>query len=123
MTQEEQARAMIRAIYEDGEAEINGRVYRFTKMTHKQRRKVFAFYTSVARDVERNDFSFLDSDRFAAVEDVINKSVTYNDSLLSVLGDTHWEKYPDDYLQFIPTALGVISYPFLAGADTGSRSE
>ena len=123
MTQEEQARNMIRAIYEDGEAEINGRVYRFTKMTHKQRRKVFAFYTSVSGDVARNDFSFLDSDRFGAVEDVINKSVTYNDSLLSVLGDAHWEKYPDDYLQFIPTALGVISYPFLAGADTGSRSE
>jgi len=113
------AREMFRAIFEDGEAEINGRIYRFTKMTHKGRRKVFAFYTKIGNQAERGDFSFLDSPEFEAVEKVIGDAVLFNDSRLTVIGDAHWEKYPDDYLTFVTTALGVISYPFLSGSATG----
>jgi len=121
MTPEEQKEAaleMIRAIYDDGEAEINGQVYKFTKMTHKQRRKVFAYFTKVANSVQHNDMSFLDSDEFAKVEAVIMGSVTYNDSLLDKLGDRHWELYPGDYVPFISVALQVISYPFLPANHT-----
>lgn len=118
----EAARAMMKAIYDDGSMEINKRVYRFTAMQHKQRRKVFAFYSHVMRQVQAGDFSFLDSPEFAPVEDVINNSIAFNDSLLSRIGDSHWEKYPEDYLQFIPVVMGVISYPFLSGALTGSKS-
>lgn len=115
----ERARAMIKAVYDDGEMEINGRKYRFTTMQHKKRRKVFAFYTRVMRDVQGGDFSFLDSPDFAPVEEVINNAITFNDSLLSKIGDAHWEKYPEDYLQFIPVVMGVIAYPFLSGSHTG----
>lgn len=117
--QAEQARALVKAVYDDGEAAINGRVYVFTKMQHKKRRKVFAFYTRVAGQIQANDFSFLDSSDFERVEQVINDAVTYNDSLLSRLGDSHWEKHPDDYLTFIGMALAVISYPFLPANPTG----
>ncbi|MBL1319594.1 MAG: hypothetical protein JKY80_01930 [Mariprofundaceae bacterium] len=117
-SQAEQAKEMIKGIYDDGLAEINGREYKFTVMTHKKRRKVFAFYTKIAAKLQGNDFSFLDSDEFEAVESVINDSVTFNDSLLSRLGDAHWEKHPDDYLAFIGVALSVISYPFIQGRDT-----
>jgi len=113
------ARAMFKAIFEDGEAEINGRIYRFTTMQHKQRRKVFAFYTRIGASAARGDFSFMDSPEFDAVEKVIGNAVLYNDSRLSVIGDAHWEKYPDDYLPFVTTALGVISYPFLSGTTIG----
>jgi hypothetical protein len=113
------AQAMFRDIFEDGEAEINGRKYRFTSMTHKKRRKVFAFYTKIAGRAESNDFSFLDSPEFEAVEAVINDTVLFNDSRLTVIGDSHWDKYPGDYMAFIVTALGVISYPFLSGSATG----
>lgn len=112
------ARAMIRAVFEDGEAEINDRKYCFTAMTHKKRRKVFAFYTKVAAQVERKDMSFIDTPEFEAVEAVVNDAVTYNDSLLSRLGDAHWEKYPNDYVTFIMTALPVISFPFFPADPT-----
>ena len=112
------AQEMICAVYGDQEAEINGRVYCFTKMTHKQRRKVFAFYTRVAKQVEANNFSFLDSPEFAPVEETINKTVTYEGSLLSVLGDAHWEEHAEDYLPFIGISLAAISYPFIAGSLT-----
>lgn len=117
--QENAARAMIKAIYEDGEAEINGRVYTFNKMTHKQRRKVFAYYTHVAAAVQSNDFSFLDTPAFEPVEDAINKAVSVKGSLLSKISDAHWLDYPEDYITFIGTAMGVISYPFLQGSSTG----
>jgi hypothetical protein len=111
--------AMFRAIFDDGEAEINGRAYKFTKMVHKARRRVFAFYSKVGTMAAQNDFSFLDWPEFETVEKVINDAVLFNDSRLSVLGDAHWDKYPDDYLMFISTAMGVISYPFLSGSVTG----
>ena len=117
--QAEQAREMIKAIYDDGEAEINGRKYRFTSMVHKKRRKVFSYYSHVAPQLEANDFSFLDSPEFEAVEEVINNTVMYNDSLLSRLGDAHWEKYPGDYLTLMGIALSVISYPFFPEGPTG----
>jgi len=123
MSDQQAAIAMIRAVHDDGVAEINGRSYKFLKMTHKQRRKVFSFYTRVANQVQRNDFSFLDMPEFEPVEAVVNKTVTYNDSLLSVIGDAHWEKYPDDYLMFVGTALAVISFPFLSANATSLTSE
>lgn len=117
--QEKQARDMIRQVFEDQEATINGRVYRFTKMTHKKRRKVFAFFTRFGGQMRQQDFSFLDSPEFEPVEAVINDAVVFNDSLLSRLGDSHWEEYPDDYLPFIGVALAVISYPFMPANPTG----
>ena len=111
----QQAQDMIRAVYEEGVAEINGREYHITKLTHKKRRKVFAFFTHVQADLQKQDFSFLDTDRWAEVESVIENVVTFNGSLLSKLPD-HWEQYPEDYLIFVSTMLGVISYPFLSGS-------
>ncbi len=113
-----QGQAMIKAVYDDGVAEINDRSYTFIKMKHKDRRKVFAYFTHVAKQVQDSDMSFLDSPEFEPVEAVINKSVTLDGSLLSVLGDDHWDKHPEDYIMFISTALQVISYPFMGAAPT-----
>jgi hypothetical protein len=111
----QQAQDMIRQVYEDGVAEINGREYRITKLTHKKRRKVFAFFTHVQGDLQQSDFSFLDTDRWAEVESVIENAVTFDGSLLSKTPN-HWDQYPEDYLIFVSTMLGAISYPFLAGS-------
>lgn len=113
------AMEMIRAVFEDGEAEINGRVYAFHKMAHKQRRKVFAYYTAVAPRADAQDLSFLDEPGFEAVEAVINDAVSFDGSLLSRIGERHWEEFPGDYVTFILTALAVISYPFLPVGHTG----
>ena len=116
--QREQALAMIKAVHDDGIATINGRDYTFTKMVHKQRRKVFAFFTKVQDMMTRGDMSFLDWDEFERVEAVIASVVLFNDSALSKL-DTHWDNYAEDYVPFITTAMGVISYPFLSASHTG----
>ena len=89
------AKAMIKAVFDDGEAEINGRKYALLKMTHKQRRKVFAYYTKVSKSVESNDMSFIDSPEFEKVEEVMSSSekqyFSSYDTLLSkymgILGD------------------------------------
>lgn len=113
------AKAMLLAIVMEGVATIDGRDYTFLKMTHKKRRKVFAFYSTVAVKVQNKDMSFLDSPEFEAVEQVVNESVSYNDALLSILGDSHWDKYPGDYVTFVMIALQVISYPFFPEDPTG----
>jgi hypothetical protein len=122
MDDKEAAQAMVRGVYESGEAEINGRLYRYLKMTHMRRRRVFAFYSRVANHVQASDFSFLDSPEFEPVESIIMSSVMYNDSLLSKLGDAHWEKYESDYVTFIATSLAVISFPFFPESLTASAS-
>lgn len=105
------ALAMIKAVYEDGEATINGRSYVFNKVKHSKRKDVFSFYSRVGS----LGMQFLEDTGFAKVEKLMMGVVTYNGDILSVLGDNHWEEFPEDYLMFITTAMGVISYPFMKG--------
>lgn len=118
----QQAMEMVKAVYDDGIAEINGRGYEFTKMRHNKRRSVFAFYSSMAEQLQSGNFAFLDYPAFTPIEKIINDSVMFDGSLLSKLPE-HWDEYPEDYVTFIATALGVISYPFLRGSNTGSQSQ
>jgi hypothetical protein len=108
------ALSMLKAIDEDRCAEINGREYKITAVTHDKRRKVFAFYSRFGSDIQRGDFWFLTTPEFADVEKVISNIVTFEGSLLSKLPN-HWDEYPEDYLIFIPSMLGALSYPFLRG--------
>lgn len=110
--------AQIKAVYDEGVATINNRDYKFTTAAHRQRVTVFAFFSKVQHQIQAGDFSFLDTKEFEAVERVVSQVVTFDGSLLSKR-PTHWEEFPEDYLTFIPTALGVISYPFLRGNLTG----
>lgn len=118
MSEEKKALDMIRAVYDDGEATINGRTYKLTKATHKKRRKVFAFFTKHGSEIQAGNFSFLDTEEFASVESVINDLVMFDGNLLSRISE-HWEDYPEDYMLFVPTMLGAISYPFLRGVAGG----
>ena len=113
-TKEQEALDQIKAVYDDNCAEINGRKYKFTITTHITRRKIFAFFSKVQHDIKRGDFSFLASSEFAKIEKEINNIITFDGNLLGKIDD-HWEEYPEDYLNFISVALGVISYPFLKG--------
>lgn len=115
--EQQQAMAMIKAVYDDGFAEIHDRKYVFLKMQHQDRKKIFAFFSSVREKINNQDFSFIDSEGFEKVESIIYNYVSFNDSILSRI-DNHWDKYPMDYLLLISTALAVISYPFLAASLT-----
>lgn len=112
----------IKAVYDDGEAEVNGRKYRLLKMQHVERRKVFAFYTSVQNQLQQGNFLFLDSPAFAAVEEVMWKNVSFDGALIAKLRD-HWEEYPEDYMTLVSTVMGVMSYPFIRAASIVSTSQ
>jgi len=109
-----QAQAMMKAVHEDQCAEIHGREYHLTSLTHVKRRKVFAFFTHVQNELQRGDLWFLESPEWAEVEKVINNCVMFDGDLLSKRKE-HWDEYPEDYMLFIQTMMGAISYPFLSG--------
>lgn len=111
------SQALLKAVYDDGFAEINGRKYVFNKTTHKKRLKVFAFFTSIQHLMSTGNFSFMDGAEFDGVVDVIEGIVSIDDELL-IKKKLHWEEFPEDYLKFITTAMGVISYPFLGVSGT-----
>lgn len=124
MSTEKQKKAleMIKAVYDDGYAEINGNRYEFAKMTHKKRRKVFAFFTGIASEMTRQSMEFLDTERFEEIERVMFDYVLFDGVQLSKQPD-HFEEYTGDYIMLITTALQVISLPFMAGSNMNSPSE
>ena len=113
--EQEKALAQIKAVFDDGVAEINGREYTFGKFDHKSRRKVFAFYSKIQPMIKVGDMSFLGWSDWGDIEKVINSHVTLSGMQLSKL-DAHWDNHPGDYLKLITISLGVISYPFLDGS-------
>ncbi|MFB1942053.1 hypothetical protein [Salmonella enterica] len=119
---QQKALAMIKAVYDDGFAEINGNRYDFAPMTHKKRRKVFAFFTGVASDLSRQSLEFLDSERFEDIERVMFDYVLYDGVQLSKQPE-HFESFPGDYVMLVTTSLQVISLPFMGGSNMNSRSE
>lgn len=116
------AMAQIRAVYEDGVAEVNGRSYKFHKMQHIERRHVYGYYTSIQGQLKIGDHSFLYSPGFAPVETIMWNAISFNGSLVSKIAD-HWEEYPDDYVTLVAVAMGVMSYPFLRASGIASASQ
>lgn len=116
MSNEAQKKAleMIKAVFDDGIATINGTDYEFSKTSHKIRRKVFAFYTKHAERLQKKDFSFLDTDEWDLIEKLLNDLVMVDGVQISKRND-YWDNKPDDYLQFVATTMPVICYPFLRG--------
>jgi len=117
-TEQAAAKAMIKAVYDDQEMEINGRTYQFLKLTHKKRRKVFAFMSRVQAMLISNDLSFIDWPDFEPIERIINECITFEGELISKR-PMHWEEFSGDYVMYVLTSMQVISYPFLAGSHTG----
>ena len=118
---EEEAKAQAKELYEAGEIEVNGRIYKLLKMRHEKRLEVFAFYSNVGKSVASGDFSSFVSPQFKHVQKVMFESITFDGVQLSKMKD-HWEEYPEDFLQVVGTSMGVMSYPFIRGAGTNSQS-
>lgn len=99
--------------FNDGVLEVNGREYELLPMRHMKRRDVFAYFSTVADDVQGGNFSFLSDPAFKYIEKTMGEHIQYDGSLLSKLPD-HWDEYPQDYLEVIATGMGVMSYPFMS---------
>lgn len=107
----------IKKVFEDGFAEINGTQYKFTAINHIERRKVFAFFTKIKSDLQKEDFSFLSTNEWNEIEKFINTIVLVNNQSINKIPN-YWDTKSEDYLMFISIALLVISYPFLKGTIT-----
>lgn len=112
--------SQLKEAFENNSLSINGREYEICQMTHGQRVKVFAYFTSIANDAMIGNFSFMDSDKFKEIEKVIYGMTKFNGDLLKVVSG-HFEEYAEDYIEFIVLSMGVISYPFLRGKITSSQ--
>lgn len=119
---EEEAKAQAKELYDSGEIEINGRIYELLKMRHEKRLEVFAFYSNVGKAVAGGNFSSFTSPQFKHVQKIMFEAITFDGVQLSKTQD-HWEEYPEDFLQLVGTAMGVMSYPFIRGSNTGSQSQ
>lgn len=122
LQQAQAARDLIKSIYDDGVATINGRDYEFLKMRHQKRVSVFAFFTSIQSQLQQSNLSFLDTPQFKHVFGIICDHVTFDGSLISKLPE-HFDNYPSDFVIFVQTALGVMSHPFLPEKMSDTRSE
>ena len=109
-----EALEQIKAVYDDKEAEINGRKYLFTKVTHQKRLPVFSYFTSIQNKLNAGDFSFFAEKEWGGIQRIIDNVVMYEGDLLGKLPE-HWENYPEDFITFYSVAMGVMSYPFLPG--------
>jgi len=108
-----QAREQIKQCFDDNEATLpSGNTYTFTKLNHKRRLKVFTRFQLL----EKHELMFFDSPDFEVVEKIVEESVLFDGMQLSKL-DGHWDRHPQDFFMFYKTAMGVISYPFLSGAN------
>jgi len=105
----------IRECFDDGSAEINGRSYKFCKISHKKRLKVLGYYSKLKEKLQKSDFSFLGSDEQLDIEELMFSNMTYNDSSLAKI-DNHFEKYGEDYIPLFTMSLAVFSYPFMRGS-------
>lgn len=114
MTDQSKALEMMRAVHEDKRATINGRDYDITSINHGRRRKIFAYFTHIQKDLQNQDLMFMDTAEWAEVERVIENCVMFDGNLISKINN-HWDEYPEDYVLFCQTMLGALSYPFLRG--------
>lgn len=111
------AQDMIKQVFDESQAEINGRKYDFAKFVHAERRKVFAFASTVQYQLAAGDFSFLEAPAYAPVEKMMFDKILFEGGQLSKRPN-HFEDYPEDYIMLVTTALQVISYPFMRGNPT-----
>lgn len=98
----------LKAIYEAGEFEINGRVYKLGKMDFKKGQKLLSF----VQQVEREGMMIFDNPRYYEYETLIFSNITFNGSSLNKL-PKHFNDCPEDMLPVIFNCSGALVYPFL----------
>lgn len=112
---QEKALEMVKAVHDDGIATINGTDYKLTKLNHKIRRKIWAFYSSHAPTIQAGNFGFMDSSEWDSIETLLNDITLDGEGMQLSKIANYWDDHAEDYLQFVATMLPVICYPFLKG--------
>lgn len=110
--------AQVKAVYDEGVAEINGTSYKYTKFTHAERLKVFSFYSSLVKNQATGEvrMDFWDDAKFHEVQRLIDSKVLVEDIQISKRPN-YWEQEEnmDDFMPLMLLSLQVITFPFLRG--------
>lgn len=99
-----------KVVKDDNKAEINGRTYQLSKMTHKMRLPFLQYY----QDMQPNPITGVASKKmeYEEVENMLSGIVLFEGATLKNLPN-HFDTYPQDYMPYINTMLMVVVYPFL----------
>lgn len=112
------ALAQVKAVYDEGVAELHGTSYTYSKFTHAERLKVFSFYSSLIKNQATGEvrMDFWDEPAFHQVQKLIDSKVLVDGVQISKR-DAYWEQEEnmDDFLPLMLLSLQVITYPFLRG--------
>ena len=115
--------AAIKAIHEQGGFNIDGRKYSFIKMPFKKAKKIYAYLTVIAGQLEKGNLAFLDSDKFDnEIEPLLMQFTMVDGFKLNTL-ENHFDDFTCDYNQFVITAIQGFAAPFLPEAPTASASK
>lgn len=102
--------------------DIEGRSYELGKMPFKVGRKILAYMTVVAGEIEEGKLGFIDTDKFERdIEPLLIKYTNVDGFKLETL-EGHFDEYPSDYFQFVVKSLQGYAAPFLQGTNTSSAS-
>ena len=112
--QKESNISIVKKCYEDGSAEINGRSYKYCKVNHKKRLKIFGYASKIKNSLLAGDLSFLGSEEQLKIEELMFSNMTFNDSSLAKIGN-HFDKYGEDYIPLFTMSLSVFTFPFMKG--------
>lgn len=112
--------SQIKAVYDDGFAEINDREYHFSKFRHNQRMTVREYIGTHQDKLKRGALAY-GSKEYKEVEKIMMDNMIHQGMQLSKLPD-HWENYPEDFDMVFATFIKVAIYPFMRGSNTDSTS-
>jgi len=113
----------IKDIYKKGGFDIGDRRYTFAKMPFKKAKKIFAYMTTVAGELESGNLGFIDSDKFDNdIEPLLMQYVLVDGFKLDTTPE-HFNEHMSDYTQFVMMSLQGFSAPFLPEANTALASK
>ena len=119
----QKALAELKALHENGEFKIGDRVYGIGKMPFKLGRKMCAYLTVIAEELERGQLGFIDSAKFESeIEPLLIEYTLVDGMKLSTIPE-HFDEYPGDFMQFVTSAIQSYAAPFMCGSGTNSPSQ
>lgn len=101
---------------------VDNRVYKFNPMPFKIGKKILAYMTTVANEIDSGQLGFIDTPKFENdIEPLLVKYTTVDGFNLNTL-EAHFDEHPSDYFQFVVNSLQGFAAPFLPENNISSSS-
>ena len=101
---------------------VDNRNYTFSKMPFRKAKKLFAYLTEIAKDLQVGKLSFFDTPKFEnEIEPLLMQYVLFDGFKLDTIPE-HFEEFTSDYNQFVTVSIQAFSAPFMVETNTVSHS-